>query len=130
MNFIHGRNSELRSFERFFRCPVEFGVSGDQFAFSDETLALPLVTEDRHLLETLQPVCDEAARKRGTAVGTIRALVENEVQKLLPHGKAKRRNVAKTLGLSERTLTRKLATRARLTSRSWISCAKASRSNT
>jgi len=36
-------------------------------------------------------------------------MVENEVQKLLPHGKARRHSVARTLGLSERTLTRKLA---------------------
>ncbi len=108
-SFIHGRNSDLRAFERFFGCPVEFGASLDQLAFSHETLALPLVTEDRHLLETLQPICDEAAKKRGTAIGTLRALVENEVQRLLPHGKARRENVAKTLGLSERTLTRKLA---------------------
>ncbi len=109
LSFIHGRNSDLQAFERFFRCPVEFGASRDQLAFSHETLALPLVTEDRHLLESLQPVCDEAAKERATPIGTVRALVENEVHKLLPHGKARRPSVAKTLGLSERTLTRKLA---------------------
>ena len=88
---------------------MEFGASGDRFSVSHETLVLPLVTEDRYLLETLQPTCDEAARQRSTAVGTLRSAVENEAQKLLPHGKAKRQIVAKTLGLSERTLTRKLA---------------------
>src|SRR5208283_1685743 len=41
--------------------------------------------------------------------GTLRALVENEMQKLLPHGKARKHYVAKTLGLSERTLARKPA---------------------
>jgi AraC-like DNA-binding protein len=107
--FIHARDSKLRSFERFFGCPVEFGAPGDQFAVSHETLALLLVTKDRYLMETLQPVCDEAARKRSTPVGTLRALVENEVQKLLPHGKARRQTIAKALGLSERTLARKLA---------------------
>ena len=109
VTFIHGRNSELRSFERFFRCPVEFGASRDQFAFSQETLALPLITEDRYLLETLLPICDVAAKERRTPVGTLRAKVETEVQKLLPHGKAGKQNVAKTLGLSERTLARRLA---------------------
>ena len=109
VSFIHGRNSKLRSFERFFRCPVEFGASSDQFAFSHDTLALPLITEDRYLLETLQPICDAAAKDRRTPVGTLRAKVENEVQKLLPHGKAKRHNVANILGLSERTLSRRLA---------------------
>jgi AraC-like DNA-binding protein len=109
LSFIHLRNSDLPAFELFFGCPVEFGASGDQVAFSNETLALPLVTEDRHLLETLRPICDEAAKQRGTAIGSLRAAVENEAQKLLPHGKAKRHRVAKTLGHSERTLTRKLA---------------------
>jgi len=109
LSFLHGRNSDLREFEAFFGCPVEFGASGDQVAFSNETLALPLVTEDRHLLETLRPICEEAAKERGTAIGSLRAAVENEAQKLLPHGKAKRDRVAKTLGHSERTLTRKLA---------------------
>jgi hypothetical protein len=109
LSFLHARNSDLREFEAFFGCPVEFGASGDQVAFSNETLALPLVTEDRHLLETLRPICDEAAKERGTAIGSLRAAVENEAQKLLPHGKAKRHRVAKSLGHSERTLTRKLA---------------------
>ncbi len=109
VSFAHRRYSDLRVFERFFLCPVEFGASRDQLAFSHETLALPLVTEDRHLLEMLRPVCDEAAKERSTAVGTLRAAVENEAQKLLPDGKAQRHRVAKTLGHSERTLTRKLA---------------------
>jgi hypothetical protein len=74
--------SDLPAFELFFGCPVEFGASGDQVAFSNETLALPLVTEDRHLLETLRPICDAAAKERGTAIGSLRAGVENEAQKL------------------------------------------------
>ena len=109
LGFVHALSSDLREFEAFFGCPVEFGASGDQVAFSKETLALPLVTEDRHLLETLQPICDEAAKERGTARGSLRTAVENEAQKLLPHGKAQRHRVAKTLGHSGRTLTRKLA---------------------
>jgi AraC-like DNA-binding protein len=109
LSFLHARNSDLKEFEAFFGCPIEFGASGDQVAFSNETLALPLVTEDPHLLETLRPICDEAAKERSTARGSLRAAVENEAQKLLPHGKAKRHTVAKTLGHSERTLTRRLA---------------------
>jgi AraC-like DNA-binding protein len=109
LSFIHARNSDLRAFELFFGCPVEFGALRDQVAFSNETIALPLVTEDRHLLETLRPLCDEAAKERSTVRGTLRAAVENEAQKLLPHGKAKRDRVAKSLGHSERALTRKLA---------------------
>jgi AraC-like DNA-binding protein len=107
--FTLARNSELREFERFFGCPVEFSASADQFSLSNETLAVPLVTEDHHLLEALRPICEEAAKERNTVHGTLRSLVENEVQKLLHHGKANRQRVAKALGLSERTLSQGLA---------------------
>jgi AraC-like DNA-binding protein len=54
-------------------------------------------------------LCDQAAKERNTAVGTLRSSVENELQKLLPHGKANRQTVARALGMSERTLSRRLA---------------------
>jgi AraC-like DNA-binding protein len=107
--FAHTRHSDRGEFRRFFGCPVEYGAMSDQASFSNETLALPLITQDLYLLEVLQPFCDEAAKERHTPQGTVRALVENEAQKLLPHGKANRQTVAKALGMSERTLARKLA---------------------
>jgi AraC-like DNA-binding protein len=106
--FTLAREPGPGEFEHFFGCPVEFSGSADQFSLSNETLAIPLVTTDQHLLETLRPICDEAAKERSTAYGTLRSSVENEVQKLLPHGKANRRSVAKALGLTERTLAQKL----------------------
>ena len=108
VTFTLARNAELPEFERFFGCPVEFSASADQMDFSGETLAIQLVTEDRHLLETLQPICEEAAKERNTAHGTLRASVENEVQKLLPHGKANKQTVARVLGISEKALSRGL----------------------
>jgi AraC-like DNA-binding protein len=105
----HGRTTDVKEFERFCGCPVEFAASSDRIGFSNETLALPLVTEDPHLLETLRPFCEEAARARNTAQGTTRAAVENEVQRLLPHGRARADLVAKALAVSPRTLARRLA---------------------
>jgi AraC-like DNA-binding protein len=107
--FTHARNSYLRAFERFYGCPVEFAASSDQLAFSNETLALSLFTGDPYLLETLRPFCDEAAKERNTAKGTLRATVEDELQRMLPHGKARRDLVAKRLAMSGRTLSRRLA---------------------
>ena len=109
VTFTLAHNSELPEFERFFGCPVEFSGSADQFSLSNTALAVLLVTEDRHLLDTLQPICDAAEKERNTAHGTLRSLVENEVQKLLPHGKANRQRIAKALGLSERMLSQRLA---------------------
>jgi AraC-like DNA-binding protein len=109
VKFAHLRTSNLREFERFFGCPIEYGFSSDQWSFSNETLAMPHLFEDSYLLATLQPFCDQAARERNTTVGTLRSSVENQLQKLLPHGKANRSAVARAVGMSERTLSRKLA---------------------
>ena len=109
ITLLHTRNSDSREFERFCACPVEFGATSDQLVFSNQTLALPLITEDTHLLDALRPICDAAAKQRETAPESLRALVENEAQKLLPHGKARRHNIAKKLALSPRTLARRLA---------------------
>ena len=106
--FTLAREPDRGEFERFFGCPVEFSGSADQISLSNETLAFPLITRDQHLLETLRPICEEAAKERNTAYGTLRSSVENEVQKLLPHGKANRQTIAKALGLTERTLAQKL----------------------
>ena len=51
----------------------------------------------------------EAARTRNTAAGSHRASVENEVQRLLPQGRASAEPVAKALALSARTLSRRLS---------------------
>lgn len=107
--FTLARDSQLLEFERFFGCPVEFSATADQFSVSDETLMIPLVTEDHHLLETLRPICEEAAKERNTAHGTLRSLVENEVHKLLHHGKANKHRVAEALGLKEHILSQRLA---------------------
>jgi AraC-like DNA-binding protein len=113
--FAHARNSNLREFERFYGCHVEFGrasiegVSSSLLEFSNDTLAIPLITADPKLLDALRPFCEMAAKERRTAAGTLRAAVESELEKLLPHGKAKVQTVAKALALSVRTLSRRLS---------------------
>ena len=130
--FAHPRNSDLKDFERFFVCPVEFGrasIEGSSehlFEFSNETLAIPLITADPKLVKALKPFCEAAAKERGAATGTLRSAVEREIEKLLPHGKAQAQNVAKALALSVRTLSRRLEQPTR---RSLINYGEASRSN-
>jgi AraC-like DNA-binding protein len=113
--FAHPRGSDLGEFERFYLCPVEFGrassegSSSDLLEFSNNTLAVPLVTTDPKRIEALRVFCDMAASERKTAKGTLRAAVEKEAERLLPHGKANVETVAKALALSVRTLSRRLA---------------------
>jgi hypothetical protein len=94
VTFTLARPSASLEFERFYGCRVEFSASADQFTLSNDVLAIPLITEDHHSLETLRPICEEAAKERKTVRGTLRSLVENEVQKILYHGKANRQRTA------------------------------------
>ena len=104
----HPRNSGLRQFERYYGCPVEFAAPVDQLTVARENLALPALSQDKHLLETLRPFCEQAAKARATATGSLRETVENEIQRLLPHGEADAATVARGLAMSARTLSRRL----------------------
>ena len=52
--FAHNRNSDVREFERFFGCPVEFGAPNTVFQISADALRLPLITADPKLLRVLR----------------------------------------------------------------------------
>src|SRR5580698_213271 len=41
--FAHSRNSDVRDFERFFGCPVEFGAPSNLLSISADALRLPLI---------------------------------------------------------------------------------------
>jgi AraC-like DNA-binding protein len=113
--FAHARNADLPEYERFFGCPVEFGraaadgVSSGLLEFSNTAVAVPLVTADAKLFKALEPFCDLAVKERRTASDSLRAAVEKEVEKLLPHGKAQKQTVARALGMSARSFSRRLA---------------------
>ena len=109
VRFAHVRTSGLQEFVRFFGCPVEFNTPCDQLVFSNEALALPLITADPQLLLTLRPICEAAAGAPNAMAGSVRASVESEVQRLLPQGKANLETIARALGMSARTLSRNLA---------------------
>jgi AraC-like DNA-binding protein len=81
-------------------------VSSDLLEFSNAAVAARLLTSDPKLLKALEPFCDMAAKERRTA---LCAAVRKEVEKLLPHGKAQKKTVAKALGMSTRTFSRRLA---------------------
>jgi AraC-like DNA-binding protein len=72
-------------------------------------LSTPILTSDKYLLQILKNTCDEVLAKRRNISGALRAVVENEIVQLLPHGKAQAEKVARNLGMSNRTLTRRLS---------------------
>ena len=109
VTFIHGRNTDKAEFDRFYGCPVRFNATADTMVLPTESLSTPILTSDKYLLQILKNACDEALAKRDRTSSTLRAMVENEIVQLLPHGKAQVEKVASNLGMSNRTLARRLS---------------------
>src|SRR6516162_4742576 len=109
VTFVHGRNTHKAEFDRFYGCPVRFNATADTMVLPTASLATPILTSDKYLLQILKNACEEVLAKRGKVSSTLRAMVENEIVQLLPHGKAQAEKVASNLGMSNRTLARRLS---------------------
>ena len=73
---------------------------------------MPVVNADPYLSKLLVKYCEEVRSHQHRGRGTLRIAVENAIAPLLPHGRAQAEQVAHRLGLSRRTLARRLASEA------------------
>ena len=108
VTFVHPRESKLREFRDFFRCPIRFGTNRQSMIFVKNDLLLPIDSRDRHLLNILEMFCKEALSRRKTPVTPTRARVERVLLEALPKGEATVSNVAEALAMSARSLERRL----------------------
>jgi AraC-like DNA-binding protein len=106
---MHHRNGTPAEFRSFLGCEVEFDCSVDEVVFPAAVRLMPIVSADAHLNELLTTYCEEALAHRPAHGGTLRSSVENAIAPLLPHGKAGAGEIARQLGMSHRTLARRLA---------------------
>ncbi|HEX4408055.1 MAG TPA: AraC family transcriptional regulator ligand-binding domain-containing protein [Xanthobacteraceae bacterium] len=109
VKIMHQRIPESSELDSFFGCTVEFGADRDEIAFSGDVATLPIVGADPHLNKLVLDYCERALADRRAPRGVLRANVENAITALLPHAQAGLENVAGKLGISPRTLRRKLA---------------------
>jgi AraC-like DNA-binding protein len=88
---------------------VEFGADADEFDLNADARGLPLIHADSYLNELLLKSCEAALADRKGEMSQLRTRVENAISSLLPHRRVLAEDVARSLGMSERTLARKLA---------------------
>ena len=88
---------------------VDFSSGRDEIAFSAAAINLRIASADPYLNESLVSYWEAALAGRSRRRSSIKAAVENAILPLLPHGKARIGRVAEDLGVSSRTLSRRLA---------------------
>jgi AraC-like DNA-binding protein len=104
----HSRVDHISDFIKFFGRDAEFGADADELHFPAKTASLPITGGDIFLNELLRRYADEVVASRPTKRSSFRGDVEHAISQLLPHGRAALSGVAGELGMSSRTLSRKL----------------------
>src|SRR5262249_14877042 len=92
-----------------FGCKVEFSASADEIVLPDSIGQVPISSADPYLNELLIDHCEEALSRRKAHRGSLRPDLENAIALLLPHGKAYMGEISHKVGMSQRTLARRLA---------------------
>jgi AraC-like DNA-binding protein len=109
VRFTHRRDAISPEFAEFFGDNIEFGAVVDDVVFATSAGQLPVVGADPYLNKLLVSYCEEAMARRPKNLGSFRALVENTAVPLLPHGKAQAGEIARRLGMSQRSFARRLS---------------------
>jgi AraC-like DNA-binding protein len=108
-SIAHYRSGGTAEIARFVGTKVHFGADADEFSLSIESRELPLIHADNYLNDLLLKCCEAAHAQRRSDSSQLRTKVENAISSLLPHGRVHVHDVARSLGMSERTLARKLS---------------------
>lgn len=108
VRFRHPAPDDTQPFESFFGCPVRFGAGENALLFSSQLMAQPLLQADAELNLAMR---DEARRAIGRPRGRqdIAAEVRQQLAPRLPKCEATLKHVAAGLGITPRTLQRRLA---------------------
>jgi AraC-like DNA-binding protein len=105
----HHRSEAIPEMARYVGTKVEFSADRDEFALNVDAGKLPLVHSDTYLNDLLLKYCEAALADRRGDISQLRTKVENAISSVVPHGRVLMEDVARSLGMSDRTLSRKLS---------------------
>ena len=107
--FAHPRSKHVEEFERCFRCPVRFGRGENVVQMKASDLRTPLIASDNRLLAVLRSFCEDILALHAHDPVSVTDQVERIIADRLAKGEAKLDIVASELGMSPRSLSRRLA---------------------
>ena len=106
VEFIVPANDDLLKFQAAFGGPLRFGAPANALLFSHADVALPLPTAHAELANVHERIAGEHLARLDRSA--LSARVRSVMMDCLSDGKPRRATVAHTLGMSERTLQRRL----------------------
>ena len=109
IGILHRQKAERRPVEAFFGCTVQFGADADEIVLADSVRQLSISSADPYLNDLLIKYAEEALSRRKVSRGSLQPDLENAIALLLPHGQAHAGEISRKLGMSERTLARRLS---------------------
>lgn len=107
VRFTHPRPADTKEHERILRCPVVFGAEVNAFDMSAAALATPLLVQDKQVERYLEGLANQKLKKVQIPVGVAEQTAQ-AVERALPKGSPSLSQIGKQLGLSARTLQRRL----------------------
>ncbi len=109
VSFAHPRNTDIQELERFFRCFVSFGCRENIIEMKRSNFNLHLLTADDRLLSVLRGYCKDVLSRRAAQAPPLVERVEHLIAGRLAHREASLDATALELGMSSRSLSRRLA---------------------
>ncbi len=109
VRILQDRRKQVPEMEKLLGCIVKTGANVDEIVFSGKSGEYPVVTADPYLNQLCVRFCEETLTRLAKKTSPLKVRVENAIASLLPHGGMHFDAVAVQLGMSGRTLARRLA---------------------
>lgn len=106
---MHHRTDIKNEFAKFIGIRIEADSIADVVDFASSYWNLPILNADPYLHRLLLQVCEEALARGELPASSLRATVQNAIVELLPHGETNIGRVASKMGMSSKTLARRLS---------------------
>ncbi|MGB9045446.1 MAG: AraC family transcriptional regulator ligand-binding domain-containing protein [Pseudolabrys sp.] len=109
VRIMHARTQDSRDIEKLLDSEIEIGTGADEVTFPAESGDYPIVTADPYLNRLCVRCAEEALVRLQKKTSPLKIRVENAIATLLPHRQTRIDVVAAKLGMSAKTLARRLA---------------------
>jgi len=109
VRIAHRIGDKKRTLGLLLNAAIHDGTGVDEIRLPVESWNARIVRADPFLQNICVKACEAALALSRDATSEIRVEVENAIAELLPHGQAAQSAVAKHVGMSQRTLARRLA---------------------